>query len=83
MKFFVSIEIGTEVVLLATLSEISYELNSFLPNKTENITFDILMPHTKPIAIGIIYRPPNQSTHLDFLKKIYLKSKQAIVKFTF
>ena len=26
-------------------SDISYKLNSFLPNEIENITFDILMPH--------------------------------------
>ena len=46
-------------------SDISYELNSFLPNEIENITFDILMPHAKPITIGIIYRPPDQSKLLD------------------
>ena len=50
-------------------SEISYKLNSFLPNKIENIAFDILMPHTKPITIGIIYRPPNQSKFLDIFEK--------------
>ena len=46
-------------------SDISYKLNSFLPNEIENITFNILMPHKKPITIGIIYRPPNQSKFLD------------------
>ena len=35
-------------------SEISYKLNLFLPNETENITFDILMLHTKPFTVGII-----------------------------
>ena len=40
-------------------SDISCKLNSFLPNEIENSTFNILMPHTKPITIGIIYRPPN------------------------
>ena len=40
-------------------SDISYKLNYFLPNEIENSTFNILMPHTKPITIGIIYRPPN------------------------
>ena len=29
------------------------------------------MPHTKPIKVGIIYRPPDQSKFLDiFLKKL-------------
>ena len=35
-----------------------------MPNEIENITFDILMPCTKPITIGIIYRSPNQSKFL-------------------
>ena len=46
-------------------SDISYKLNSLLPNEFENTTVDILMPHTKPITVGIIYRPPNQSKFLD------------------
>ena len=50
-------------------SDISYKLNSFLPNEIENITFDILMPNTKPITVGIIYRPPNQSKFLDIFKE--------------
>ena len=48
---------------------ISYKLYSFLPNETENITFNILMPHTKPITVGIIYRPPNQSKFLDIFEE--------------
>ena len=35
-------------------SDISYKLNSLLPNEIENIIFDILMPHMKPITFGII-----------------------------
>ena len=27
------------------------------------------MPHTKPITIGIIYRPPNQSKFLDIFEE--------------
>ena len=53
------------VVTCHIRSNISYKLNSFLPNEIENITFDILMPHTKPITIGIIYRPPNQSRFIN------------------
>ena len=50
-------------------SDISYKLNSLLPNEIENITFDILMPHTKPITVGIIYRPPNKSKFLDIFEE--------------
>ena len=47
----------------------SYRLNFLLRNEIENITFDILMPHTKPITVGIIYRPPNQSKFLDIFEE--------------
>ena len=63
-------------------SDISYKLNSLLPNEIKNIAFNILMPHMKPITVGIIYRPQISLNFLMFLKKIYLNSTQAIVKFT-
>ena len=50
-------------------SNISYKLSSCLPNEIENITFDILMTHTKPTTIGIIYRPPNQSKFIDIFEE--------------
>ena len=50
-------------------SNISYRLNSFLPNEIETIKIDILMPHLRPITIGIIYRPPNQSKFLDHFEE--------------
>ena len=42
-------------------NNISYKLNLFLPNEIQNISFGILMPHTKPITVAIIYRPPDRS----------------------
>ena len=63
-------------------SDISHKLNSFLPNEIENITFDILMSHTNPITIGIIYTHQISIIFLIFLQKIYLNSTQAIAKFT-
>ena len=50
-------------------SDISYKLNSLLPNEIKNIAFNILMPHMKPITVGIIYRPPNQSKFLDVFEE--------------
>ena len=63
-------------------SDISYNLNSFLPNEIENINSGILMPHTKPITVGIIYRPANQSKFLDIFEENLPKLTQAIVKLT-
>ena len=59
-------------------SDISYKLNFLLLNEIENVTFDILMAHTKPITVGITY----SVNFLIFLKKIYVNSTQAIVRFT-
>ena len=39
----------------------------------ENIFFDILLPQTKPILIGNIYRPPDQSGFLDKLQILIIK----------
>ena len=63
-------------------SDISYKLNFFLPNEIENIPFDILMPHTKPITIRIIYRPQNQSKFLDIFEENLPKLNSGFVKFT-
>ena len=37
----------------------------------ENIIFDILFPKSKPITIGVFYRPPNQ---VNFMELIIVKS---------
>ena len=49
-------------------SDISYKLYSLLPNETENITFDILMPHTKSICWNF-YRSPNQFKFLNIFEE--------------
>ena len=36
-------------------------------SEIENIFLDILLPKTKPILMGILYRPPDQSKFLDNL----------------
>ena len=35
----------------------------------EGIFFDILLPKTKPIFVGIIYRPPNSINFLECFNK--------------
>ena len=39
------------------------------------------MPHTKPITIGIIYRPPNQSKFLDIFEENLPKFNRAQIYF--
>ena len=33
----------------------------------ENLVFDILLPKSKPITIGVFYRPPNQGEFMDLM----------------
>ena len=48
-------------------SDISFNVRGDFSSEIENIFFDILLPKTKPILIGILYRPPEQSKFLDNL----------------
>ena len=46
-------------------SDISFNVRGAFFSEIENIFLDILLPKTKPILIGILYRPPDQSKFLD------------------
>ena len=37
-------------------SELSYNAKSYFPKDVEKIFFELLLPHTKPIVVGTIYR---------------------------
>ena len=40
-------------------SDISYLQKHFFPKEIENIFVEFFLPKTKPLNVGIIYRPPN------------------------
>ena len=46
-------------------NDLSYDVKSFFRPEIENIFFELLLPNTKPIVVGIIYRPPSQSEFLE------------------
>ena len=48
-------------------NDLSHDVKSFFSPEIENIFFEILLPNTKPIIVGIIYRPPNQSEFLEII----------------
>ena len=49
-------------------SDIGYLLTEhFFPKEIENIFVEILLPKTKPLIVGIIYSPPNQSNFLEII----------------
>ena len=52
---------------LKCYSPLSYDILSVLSIEIENIFFEILFPNSKPITVGTIYRPTNQSNFLEVL----------------
>ena len=47
---------------------IGFELGRYVfPCEIENIFFEVLLPNSKPIIVGTLYRPPCQNTLLELL----------------
>ena len=46
-------------------NNVNYTQKNLFPNDIENVFFEIHLPKAKPITVGIVYRPPNQT---DFIK---------------
>ena len=55
------------VVACYVRNDLSYNILSVFPREVENMFFKILLPNTKPVTVGTIYRPPNQSKFLEIL----------------
>ena len=68
MIYFGETEIETVRLLLAILEMIKLHLKYF-SEEIENIFFEILLPKTKPIMVGIIYISPSQNNFLEILNK--------------
>ena len=54
-------------------SGISYVQKDFFPNVIENIFFEVLLPKTIPITVGIMYRSPSQNNFLEILNITFEK----------
>ena len=55
-------------------NDISSNVRSSFSDEIENIVFDMLLPKTKPILVGILYRPPDQPKFLDKLSTAISRS---------
>ena len=63
-------------------NDLSYNILSVFPREIESVFFEILLPNSKPITVGTIYRPPNQSNFLKVLNENMNKMIQSAAKFT-
>ena len=52
-----------------TRNDLSYNITSVFPSEIESVFFEILLPNSKPVTVGTIYRPPNQSNFLEVLNE--------------
>ena len=52
---------------------LSYNILSVFPCTIENIFFEILLPNSKPMIAGTIYRPSSQNNFLELLNSIMKK----------
>ena len=57
-------------------SDLNFDIRSKFTDDMESIFFDILLPRLKPILVGIIYRPPDQSGFLKRLSSSLSKAKR-------
>ena len=48
-------------------------LNPFFHLKLKTFFFELLLPNTKPIVVGIVYRPPSQSEFLEIINTHFSK----------
>ena len=46
-------------------NDLSYDILSFFPCEIEKNFFETLLPNSKPVIVGTIYRPPNQNNFLE------------------
>ena len=51
-------------------NDINFNVRRDFSDEIENIVFDMLLPKTKPILEGFLYRPPNQSKELSSRGKL-------------
>ena len=52
------------------LHDVSYSTKNILSKKIEIIFVGLLLPKTKPISVGIVYRPPKDTNFLQLFTEI-------------
>ena len=60
-----------------------YNIISAFPRGIERVFFEMLLRNSKPITVGTIYHPPNQSSFLERLNENVIKLIQTVTELTF
>ena len=50
-------------------SEICFNSQNYLSDEIENISFDLLLPKTKPVSVAIVYKLPTDNHFLGYLSR--------------
>ena len=50
-------------------NDLSYDVKSYFPKDIENMFLELLLPNTKPIVVGTIYCPPNQTNFVEIFNE--------------
>ena len=56
-------------------SDLSYNVRNTFSEEIENIFVDIMLPKTKPILMGVVYRPPDKSEFFELFSEAISNSK--------
>ena len=64
-------------------NDLSYNILSVFPREIESVFFEILLPNSKPITVGTIYSPANQSNCLEVLNENMIKIESISNEITF
>ena len=53
----------------------SYNVRNTFSNEIENIFVDIMLPKTKPLLVGVVYRPPDKTEFIEQFSEAISNSK--------
>ena len=54
-------------------NDLSFTKRNHFPHDIETIFIEIFLPKTKPMTVGIVYRPPSQASFLETMNEHFYK----------
>ena len=63
----------TEGVACYVRNDLSFTKRNYFPHDIQTIFIEIFLPKTKPMTVGIVYRPPSQTNFLVAMNEHFYK----------